>query len=689
MEFIAPGIYKISLGIPENITPVSLRRNGIEAKGLERLPEAELPFSVEKIGFQVTARGCTVELPLANEEGLYGFGLQLKSFNQRGLKKVLRTNSDPVADTGDSHAPVPFYCSTAGYGVLVDTARNAAFYCGTHDRQGGISKSSEESNAIGANPSELYAMREHKGQRAVAVDIPAAKGVDLYLFCGPNIIHAVQRYNLFSGGGCLPPMWGLGVWYRIWGKANQAQAEELALAMRQAKMPCDVFGLEPGWHSHSYSCSYQWNKERFPDPDKMVSRLNGLDFKVNLWEHAFTHPSAPFHDDMKPYSGDYEVWGGLVPDFSMVEVQNLFGGYHKEQFVQKGIAGFKLDECDSSDYCSSPWSFPDCSIFPSGMDGEQMHNALGTLYQHTLQDVFHRVNRRTLSQCRSSHAIAASLPFVLYSDLYDHKDFIRGVVNSGFSGLLWSPEVRQCNSVEELIRRVQSVVFSAQTLVNAWMIPNPPWLQVDLDKNMNGEFLDNAAEVEAMCRRLFQLRMSLLPYLYSAFSEYRFDGIPPFRALVMDYPEDLATHGIDDEYMMGRHILVAPVIAGETGRRIYLPKGNWYCYWTNERYTGGQWYQLNVPLEQIPLFVQENSLLPLANPVECITDETCFSLYVRCYGTEPCDFTLFEDDMTTYDYEQGSYNTLRLARDGSGYSVTHMGNDPARRYEVAGWDMIP
>jgi len=779
MERIAPGIYRMRFGEPEALTPVLLRRNEMDREGLSRLPENRCIFTEKDMSFTVTARGCTLALPLTPDEGIYGLGLQLKSFNQRGLKKTLRTNSDPVADTGDSHAPVPFYCSTAGYGILVDTARYVTFYCGTHDRKeagtsadgsdalragasmmqgatsmlrGGANKQQgagneavektgeisreisgeksgeisreisgeksgeisgektgektgeisgeksgeisreisgeSKSNVIGANPAELYSLKEQRNIRSMIADIPAAKGVDVYLFEGPQMIHAVQRYNLFSGGGCLPPMWGLGVWYRAWGKSDAGHAKELADYMRKAEMPCDVFGFEPGWHSHAYSCSYEWDSTLFPQPDELVEQLNQNDFKVNLWEHAFVHPSAPFHNDIAPSSGDTLVWGGLVPDFTLDEARKQFGNHHRDHFLKKGITGFKLDECDSSDYCPSPWSFPDFATFPSGLDGEQMHSLLGVLYQHTLLDLFMEEDMRTLGQCRSSHALAAPLPFVLYSDLYDHGDFIRGVVNSGFSGLLWSPEVRQCDSVEDLIRRLQAVVFSAQALINAWMIPNPPWLQFDLDKNMQNIYLENAKEVEQICRDLFQLRMSLIPYLYSAFSEYRFKGIPPFRALVLDYPDDAQTHSIDDEYLVGRHLLVAPVLTGCCSRRVYLPQGKWYCFWTNKPYEGGQWHDITVPLEQIPVFVRDNSLLPMAEPVEAVTEHTCFKLHVRAYGTQPCDFSLFEDDHQTFDFEKGEYNIVVLKWDETGIVLQRTGSCPVKKYDVVSWEII-
>src|SRR5207244_4842647 len=118
------------------------------------------------------------------------------------------------------------------------------------------------------------------------------------------------------------------------------------------------------------------------------------------------------------------------------------------------------------------WAFPNLSTFPSGCDGEQMHALFGLRYQHALLEQFNKRNRPTYGLVRSSGALAAPYPFVLYSDLYDHRQFIRGLVTSSFSGLLWCPEVRDAKTPGDLIRRLQSVVFSPLAMINAWSIKN-------------------------------------------------------------------------------------------------------------------------------------------------------------------------------------------------------------------------
>jgi alpha-D-xyloside xylohydrolase len=689
MKLIAPGIWKCTFGETEEFTPVKMRKSQIKLKELEKMTKApRLPFDDSEFYFKASKRGCVIELPIDSTEKIYGFGLQLKSFNQTGKKKQLRTNADPVADTGDSHAPVPFYVSTKGYGILIDTARYVTYYCGSSVKLiADTNAAGERKENIADTTEELYGIKDFKEARTMTIDVPVAQGVDVYIFGGPDIKSVVQRYNLYSGGGCLPPLWGLGVWYRSYGKANSEEVLGIAEGLRKNHMPCDVFGLEPGWQSQSYSCSYVWDKERYPEADKTIEKLSNMNFNINLWEHVYVHPTSPIYKDLKKYSGDYEVWDGLVPDLSIKEASDIFANYHKKQLVDKGITGFKLDECDSSDYTGG-WAFPNCSEFPSGLDGEQMHSMLGMLYQETMYSTFRDSNLRTYSEVRASHALASPLPFVLYSDLYAHKDFIRGVVNAGFSGLLWSPEVRHATGVEDLIRRLQSVVFSPQALVNAWYISSPPWLQYNRQKNLAGEFLENYKEVQDMCRKVFQHRMRFIPYLYSSFAKYYFEGIPPFRALVMDYPLDENTYNIDDQYMMGDSILVAPVVEGESSREVYLPQGNWHDFWSNKKYEGGQKYTIEAPLEIIPVFVKEGSMIPLAEPVEFITKDTCFDVTVRGYGDNLEGIKLYEDDGVTFDFEKGTYNTIEITYSKDKLQVQKSGDFQGTRYKISGYEQV-
>lgn len=653
MQQIAKGIWRMVLGEPEVHTPEYFREFAMKKDEIEQIPVSKkAEITGEDIRWKKTKRGVTVSLPMETSEDIYGFGLQFQSFNQVGRRRYIKVNSDPVADTGEGHAPVPFYISSAGYGLFVNTFRYTTFLMGTNSergKSGGMTAENEPHEEF--SEAALYALKRAKEERKIVIDIPAVEGVEIYLFEG-DFMEVVQRYNLFSGGGCVPPMWGLGMWYRVYGGSDEQDVERLAEQFRAEQMPVDVLGLEPGWHSHSYACTYKWSY-LFPHPDKMIEKMTEQGYKLNLWEHVYTYPMAPFYKELYPYSGDYEVWNGLVPDFATKEACKLFEDYHRDTFVKKGIAGFKLDECDNSDYNPSNWAFPDSTEFPSGMDGEQMHLAIGTLYQNLIYRIYKQENRRTYSQVRSSGALAAPLPFVLYSDLYNHKQFIRGVVTSGFSGLLWCPEVRDCANGDDLLRRLQTVVFSSHALINSWRIPSPPWKQTDIEKNLAGEEMPTAEYYTTECRKLFELRMSLLPYLYSAYVEYSHTGKPPIRALVMDYPEDLNARMVDDEYLFGESMLVCPLTYEEgTSRKVYLPEGNWYHFFTGEMLAGSREVEIHAEYNEIPVFVKEGAIIPLAKPVPYVKKDTVFEMEIKFFGEADGTFTLYDDDFETFDYER-------------------------------------
>ncbi|OGV40388.1 MAG: hypothetical protein A2X48_23445 [Lentisphaerae bacterium GWF2_49_21] len=690
MEDIYPGIVRLRFGSPEKFTPSFFKRPASD-RILSSMPVPKKShLDIDCIEFRKTSRGCLLEIPLSSGEDIYGFGSQMKSFRQNGKKRTIRVNSDPPSDTGETHAPVPYYLSTAGYGILVDTARYAVFYCGTHvKRSSGRNSGGGKAGCLSDRTEELYGGSDSQS-RKVVMEIPSAKGIDIYLFYGDTVLDALRRYILFSGGGCFPPIWALGIRYRGYTKLDQEQVIQLCESFRNDNIPCDVFGLEPGWQSKAYSCSYEWDKVRFPSPDRLRAGLKELGYKISLWEHAFVNPSSPVYGKLRPFSGDYLVFNGLVPDFSIPKAAKIFADYHEKEFVRNGISCFKLDECDNSDYIRSPWSFPENSSFPGGMDGEQMHSLLGILYQKTIDDVYIRNNIRSYGEVRSSHCFSAPYPYVLYSDLYDHREFVRALVNCGFSGMLWAPEVKHGLSKEDFIHRLQTAVLSPLALVNAWTMVHPPWKQFRRAENQRGELMGDRKDLIAVVKKIFQFRMSLVPYLYSAFLRYHLEGIPPFRALVLDYPDDLKCREIDDEYLVGDSILAAPLFAEQQKREVYLPSGGWFDFNTRKFFQGNATYEISPKLDETPIFVKENSILPLSSTNESIDKDTCFNLTVLAFGDNPEPFKLCIDDGTTFNYENGDSGWMELSWDrtaGKGVAKIRS-NCRIKRYRISKWDHV-
>src|SRR5579884_908223 len=630
---VAPGIWKAVLGTPEPLSPLGVVGAEPRQSALEIMETC--PFPLPAPGDVETVSGRTVlRLPLEETEDLFGLGLQFFRVSQRGRTRTLRVNSDPRQDTGETHAPVPFLLSSRGYGLLVNTGRIVSVYCGSTVR------------ADSERPPTLRDRGRDPDWEATPLSdvveiVFSGPGAAVFVFAGPSLLDVVRRYNLFCGGGALPPRWGLGFWHRVPTQFTAEEAVAEAEALRQREFSCDVIGLEPGWHSRSYPCTYEWAPDRFPQPQDFLERMRAASFRVNLWEHPYVSPEAEIYPALAPLSGSHTVWGGLAPDYTLPEARRILMEQHEREHVARGVSGYKLDECDGSELTGASWMFPAHATFPSGADGEQMRQVYGLLLQKMTLDLFRRHDRRTYGLVRASGAGASALPYVLYSDLYDHWEFVRALCNSGFCGLLWAPEVRDAASAEEWVRRMQTACFSPLMLLNAWASGTKPW---------------SFPEVAPIVQKTIQLRMRLLPYLYSAFARYYFDGTPPFRAMALepDIPAD--ARGLDDQYLMGDSLLVAPLFAGETERRVYLPAGDWYDFETGERYEGGGWIVVAAGLEKIPAFARDGAIVPLMPPLPHTPRAgEVVPLEIRHYGTAPGRFWLYDDDGETFAYERGEY----------------------------------
>jgi alpha-D-xyloside xylohydrolase len=426
----------------------------------------------------------------------------------------------------------------------------------------------------------------------------------------------------------------------------------------------------------------------------MLRELEQLGFKVNLWEHAYVHPTSPMFEPLRPFSGDYLVWNGLVVDFAEPRATKIFSDYHAKELVSQGILGFKGDECDKQPPTdATPFNFPYCSVFGSGIDGDQMTQLYGYFYQRALLAPFRAANLRTWGDVRATTALAAPLPFNLYSDAYSFDEYLRQLVNASLTGLLWSPEVRQADHLEELLNRAALSAFAPQMCLDMWFMPHPVWEQYNRSRNEANELLSETDQqaVAGRLREIVNQRYALLPYLYSSFHKYHNEGLPAVRSLLLDFPNDKQLWGVDDAFMFGDALLVAPLLGEAKARKVILPSGvDWFELHTKQWHRGGSVVTVAGAPGQMPLFIRENSLLPLADPVQQVNGDTVFKITVRVFGQNPEPLALFEDDGSTLDFETGAMNRVVLKWDAkNGGSVERSGKFPGKRYEIVGWEPAP
>ena len=658
---------------------------------LNTLGDPDFPFDADAIKYSVNPDGrLMIRIPCAAGEKLYGYGLQLDKVNQ--TSRVLTLNMDHWGTGGGrTHAPVPFYVSSKGYGVFFNTARFLKVYNQISNRKDAPNRPPE----VDRNPpaDEVASQPGPWQANPMGDSVEAAisgSGLEVILFAGDSMLEVVQRYNLYSGGGALPPLWGLGFWHRVHAHHSAEQVEAEVAEYTDKNFPLDVIGLEPGWMTKSYPCTFEWQTKRFPDPQAFTQGLLDQGIRLNLWENPFISENAKLYDAMYPLSGSHTVWLGIAPDYTLPEARKLLTDQHDQDHISIGISGYKMDEVDGYDR----WLWPDHATFPSGNSAEALRQTYGLLLQKTLyQDLFKKQNQRTYSLVRASNGAASGYPFVIYSDSYDHEQYITGLSTASLCGILWTPEIRSAGSAREWLNRMQTVCFSPMANLNAWASGTKPW-----------EF----PEVTDAVRELIELRMRLLPYFYSAFAQYNRDGIPPVRAMILEggFSNDdqtviegkldsetnpYATGQIiekNDQFMFGPSIMVAPFYGEHaTERSVLLPAGNWYDFYSGELV--GNNTRITVTAEQLkdrtPLFVKEGAVIPmLSKAVVNSRDAQGHDLVVRHYGNTAGSFELYEDDTTTFDYQRGASRIRSISVDANGQSrMQTEGNGPALFGEIA------
>jgi len=652
---IYPGIWKAVAGEPEKVTLLKAADVTANVLALNDLPKAGFPLPGDKIDLKIVDHKIYLRFPLVRDEQLFGLGLHFQTVNQRGRILNLHVDHFGGTDNGRNHAPVPFYISSKGYGVLVDAARYITVYAGT-----GVRLESDD-------PPVLYDRNTDRNwdaqpySDAVEILIPA-EGAEIYVFAGPTPMNVVQRYNLMNGGGCLPPKWGLGFTQRVPTLYNQDDILREVAEFGDHNFPLDFIGLEPGWHSMAYPCTFEWDKTRYPDPVNFLKTLADKGITTNIWFNPYVSPKGILYPGLKKFSGSHTVWNGIVPDLTIAEVREIYKDHFVKNHIEIGVGAYKIDEVDGYDF----WLWPDVATFPSGTSSEQMRQIYGLTLQSMTTSWFREKNRRTYGLVRGTNAGSSSFPYVIYNDYYSHRDFITALVNSSFIGVLWVPEVRSSKSAEEWVRRMQSVCFSPMAMLDAWADNTKPW---------------SFPEVEQAVRDVANLRMQILPYLYTTFAQYHFQGIPPFRAMSLvegfgfrsltiegkldgtENPYAISIkQDIMDQYMMGDYILVAPMFTGEKSRKVYLPAGKWYDFYNGNLVGENEVIEITPGLDKIPLFVKDGGIIPMM-PVHrnALEAEKKLTLEIRHYGTAEGSFDLYDDDGRSYNFEKGDYSFTRLS----------------------------
>jgi alpha-glucosidase (family GH31 glycosyl hydrolase) len=554
---------------------------------------------------------------------LLGLGEGGPQFDRRGSKDdMISGQGGYELATHGGRVPIPWLIGTSGWAMFIHHP------FGTFDFTGPESKFQPSSPG-------------------------AAWPLDIFFVAASDPATIMSEYARLTGHAEMPPLWSLGYQQSHRTLASREEVLAEAKAFRDKKLPCDALiylgtGFCPsGWNTENGS--FSWNSGVFPDPKQMLAELHKDNFKVVL--HAVILADklrGSAHDPCDPARFDEEEAG-------------CYWGAHRRDFAM-GVDGWWPDEGDPMDIASR--------LVRNRMywEGAQLD----------------RPNDRPYALHRNGYAGMQRYASFLWSgDVYSTwktlKTHVPIAINTGLSGIpYWGTDIGGFVPTKEFtaelyLRWFQFGAFCPLfrchgrtwklRLPWGWNTGDPGPIEI---RNYDGAAIPDASQlhnsqVEPICRKYLELRYRLLPYLYSAVRECATTGMPIMRALWLHYPDDPTAVARSDEYLWGRDILVAPVVEkGATSRRVYLPSGSWYDFWTAERLEGGREITRQVDLETLPLYVHAGTVLPLGPVKQYVEEKVDQPLSLSIYPGADASFLLYEDDGRSFDYRKGKWMGTQL-----------------------------
>jgi alpha-glucosidase/alpha-D-xyloside xylohydrolase len=493
---------------------------------------------------------------------------------------------------------------------------------------------------------------------------PAGSGLplDVYVVSSSNPAEIMREYARITGFAEPPALWTLGYMQSHRTLAGPDEVLGVARTMREKKLPCDALiylGTEfcpSGWNTRNGE--FTWHSGNFPDPKALIDSLHAEHFRVVL--HIVIEGHLLTGTAKEPCDPKNAVPSGRTPDDKWPDDRNVpcYWPYHKPLF-DVGIDGWWPDQGDGLDA-------------PSRLNRNRMYWEGSLMY---------RPNERPFALHRNGYAGMQRYAAFLWSgDVRSRwetlKTHVPVAVNTGLSGIpYWGTDIGGFIPTPEYtgelhVRWFQFGAFCTSFRAHGrhWHLRLPwGWDGGDGGPKETTTFVPDPNElknpqVESILRKYMELRYRLLPYTYTAVRECCDMGMPIIRALWLHYPDDPEAVARGDQYLWGRDILVSPVVEkGATSHRLYLPRGTWFDFWTEERVEGGREIDRKVDLETMPLYVRGGAVLPLG-PVKQYTNEPVDApLTLIVYPGADGLSTLYEDDGKTFAYRNGEWMRIEMA----------------------------
>ncbi len=596
---------------------------------------------------------------LRDDEQVYGLGEKTGQLNKRGRQlggsNFTMWNSDTYAYENGTD---PIYVSIPFYLVLREGRAHGVFLDNTFRSNFDIGRTSQGLLSFGADGGEL----------------------DYYIVYGPDPKRVIQRYTEMTGRMPLPPRWSLGYHQCRYSYYPESRVRFIADSFRERRIPADVLWLDI--HYLDGYNPFTWDQERFPDPATMMADLNADGFRlVSIVDaHPKKQPGwAPYdtglagdHFIKNPDGSIYEapVWPAraernpgpsVFPDFSKPAARDWWGSLYT-LLVDVGIAGIWNDMNEPAIFDTPTGTMPlDVRHDNEGQptDHREIHNVYGLLMTRSTYEGLERLkpNDRPFVLTRATYAGGQRYAAVWPGDNISSWEHLRATIpvltGMGLSGLTFVGSdiggFAGAPSAELYTRWLQTGVFYPfmRTHTTFGTPDQDPWSYGTVH--------------EAINRTAIELRYRLLPHIYNVMRDASLTGVPAMRPLVLEFPDDRLTWNLEDQFMFGSDLLIAPVLQeGAREREIYLPKGDWYDFWTGRRFVGGKPIRLPVTIDSIPMFTRAGAFI-FRQPVIQHTGQMAGQpLEVHVYPAASSESVLYEDDGATLAYRQGAFMQRRF-----------------------------
>ena len=534
-------------------------------------------------------------IALKSGEPVYGLGEKYGPLNRRGQLIESRNHDALGVNTELSYKNCPFGFSPEGWGIFINTPESV-----THGV--GYGQWSHRSYVIKTDDTDL----------------------DLFIILGEKPADILKRYTYLTGRSPHIPEWSLGVWMS---RAYYKTAEEaltVAKEIRSRKIPCDVFTLDGRtWLDTETRFSFEWDSSRYPEPTEFINKLKSHDYKLCVWEYPFVSIRNPLFQELEKngwflkdkkgktyvYHWDMSPFGKVLTPLPPSGIIDFTNKNAYKYFQKSNISLFKSGiDAVKTDFGEQ---IPDDCYADNGDSGRRLHNIYPILYNRCVYEAgVKHFDGEFIVWGRSGWTGSQRYPIQWGGDPQADWEGLAASIRGGLSwgmsgGPFYSHDIGGfypgSPDPELYIRWLQAGVLSSHCRFHG-IGPREPW------------YFGEA--VEKIARNWLEFRYQLLPYLKLCAQESSKSGLPVMRSMVLEFPDDPLSWGFDEQYMLGDCLLVAPVIVPHGKKKVYLPPGEWFDYWTGEKQTGGKLLHTESRLDKIPIYAKSGKILPLGPVVQ-------------------------------------------------------------------------